>query len=114
MELKTQGGMYSGIANESDIIKAFQDDKKRGEFIILSKSEQVYIQAAGEGFGPYILEYRDGDEDNHFQCKRELPKPEVQAAFIEYLKGGHSWKSNLEWKRLYMSQSDEKPWWKFW
>jgi hypothetical protein len=114
MELQTEGGMYSGIAEESDIIRAFQDDKKRGEFIILSKSEQVYIQAAGEGFGPYTLEYREGDGYHHFQCTKELSKPDVQAVFIEYLKGGRSWKSNLEWKRLDMGQSDEKPWWKFW
>ncbi|MHC4088323.1 MAG: hypothetical protein ACYSWZ_21155, partial [Planctomycetota bacterium] len=98
----------------SDIIKAFQDDKSRGEFIILSQSKQVYIQAAGEGYGPYSLEYRDGDEYHHFQCSQELPKPQVQAAFIEYLKGGRSWLTDLEWKRLDMSQSPEKPWWKFW
>jgi hypothetical protein len=100
MELETEGGMYSGIAEESDIIEAFQDDKKRGEFIILSKSEQVYIQAAGEGFGPYTLECRDGDEDNHFQCTREMSKSEVQSVFIEYLKGDRSWMTNLEWKPL--------------
>ena len=103
MELQTQGGMYSGIADEPDIIRAFEDDEKRGEFIILSQGEEVYIQAAGEGFGPYTLEYRDGDEDNHFQCTRELSKPEVQSAFIGYLKGDPSWKSNLEWKPLDIS-----------
>ncbi len=114
MELETQGGMYSGIAKESDIIAAFVDDKKRGEFVILSKSEQVYIQAAGEGFGPYTLEYRDGDEDHHFQCTKELSKPDVQSAFIGYLKGDRSWKSNLQWKPLDTSENSEKPWWKFW
>jgi hypothetical protein len=114
MELQTEGGMYSGIADESDIIKAFQDDKSRGEFVILSKSEQVYIQAAGEGFGPYTLEYRDGDEYHHFQCPQELSKPEVQAAFIEYLEGDESFMTNLEWKRMEMGQSPDKPWWKFW
>ncbi|MHC4313813.1 MAG: hypothetical protein ACYSW3_15255, partial [Planctomycetota bacterium] len=87
----------------SDIIKAFQDDKSRGEFIILSQSKQVYIQAAGEGYGPYTLEFRDGDEDHHFQCTREMLKPEIQAAFIEYLKGDRSWMTNLEWKPLDMS-----------
>jgi len=100
MELETQGGMYSGIAKESDIIEAFEDDKKRGEFVILSQSEQVYIQAAGEGFGPYNLEYRDGDEDHHFQCTQELSKSDVQSAFIGYLKGDRSWKTNYEWKPL--------------
>jgi hypothetical protein len=103
MELETQGGMYSGIADESDIIRTFEDDERRGEFVILSKSEQVYIQAAGEGFGPYTLEYRDGDEDHHFQCTKELSKRQVEDAFIGYLKGDRSWKINLQWKKLDIS-----------
>ncbi|MHC4656723.1 MAG: hypothetical protein ACYS91_17155 [Planctomycetota bacterium] len=103
MKLQTEKGIYSRNVDESDIIKAFQDDKRRGEFIILSQSKEVYIQAAGVGFGPYSLEYRDGDEDHHFQCTKELSKPDVQSVFIKYLEGDESFMTTLEWKPLDMS-----------
>ena len=114
MRLETEGGVRKKEVLESDIVQAFQNDEKRGEFIILSQDDEVYIQAAGEGFGPYCLEYRDGDADHHFQCSRELSRAEVQSAFIGYFEGDESWKTTLEWTPLEMSPREDKPWWKFW
>ena len=114
MELETAEGIVNKNVVKSDIIQAFQSDEGRGEFIILSRSSQVYIQASGEGFGPYRLEYRDGDDDHHFQCSRELSKPEVESAFMKYFEGDELWKTTLEWKPLEMGQQGGKPWWKFW
>ncbi|MHC4744705.1 MAG: hypothetical protein ACYS8Z_22550 [Planctomycetota bacterium] len=114
MKLKTAGRIRNNNVTRSDIIQAFEDDKGRGEFIILSQSTQVYIQAAGEDYGPYILEYRDGGAHYHFQCSEELPKPQIQEAFIKYLEGDQSWKTSLEWKPLEMVEQESKPWWKFW
>ena len=114
MELQTADGIANNNVVKSDIIQAFQNDKYRGEFIILSQSEQVYIQASGEGDGPYYLEYRNGDDDHHFQCSRDLQKLEVQSAFIQYFEGDGAWKTTLEWNPLEMRQRGDKPWWKFW
>jgi hypothetical protein len=114
MKLETAERIYKDNVTKSDIIQAFQDDEGRGEFIILSQSDQVYIQAGGKDYGPYSLEYRDGDDYHHFQCSRELSKPEVESVFIKYFEGDESWKATLEWKPLEMEQQGDKPWWKFW
>jgi len=109
MELECAQSFSSGHATEEDIQRAFAEDKIRGEYIILSQADQVFMQAAGEDEGPYILEYRDGGGDHHYQCPHDLTKDQVQAAFLKYLAGDTSWQQDHEWQPLEM-----KPWWKFW
>ena len=114
MELKTASRISSKNVTEEELIDAFEDDVGRGEFIILSQSGEVYIQAAGEGDDPYVMEYREGDSDHHFQCTRKLSKANVQSAFMKYLRGDDSWKTDFEWKQFESEPSENKPWWVFW
>ena len=119
MKLETGARISSRDVTEEELVNAFEDDVGRGELIILSQAEEVFIQAAGEGDEPYLLEYREGDEDYHFQCARKVPKASVQSAFIKYLRGDESWKTDFEWKPLQevppeKGSSENKPWWKFW
>ena len=109
MRLETAERIVSSKVTEEELASAFQDDLGRGEFIILSQSDQVYIQASGESDGPYMMEYREGDADHHFQCIRDVSKENVQSVFMKYLKGDDSWETDVEWKRL-----ESKSWWKFW
>ncbi|MEN6424859.1 MAG: hypothetical protein ABFE13_05830 [Phycisphaerales bacterium] len=41
MRLETEGHIRVADATEDDIREAFQDDADRGEFVILSRSDQV-------------------------------------------------------------------------
>jgi|LSQX01.2.fsa_nt_gb hypothetical protein len=109
MKLECAQNFSSAYATESDIRNAFADDRRRGEFIILSDADQVFIQAAGEYDGPYILEYREHGADSQFQCTHDLTKAEVETAFLKYLRHDASWKTDFSWKKL-----ESKPWWKFW
>ena len=109
MKLETAERISSYNVTEEELINAFNDDEGRGEFIILSEREQVYIQASGEGDDPYIIEYREGDADHHFQCVEEISKEQVKSMFLKYLNGDDSWKSDCRWDKL-----ENKPWWKFW
>jgi len=109
MKLKCEGAISSAYAEESDIRKAFSDDQGRGDFIILSVADEVYIQASGEGDGPYTLEYREGGENRHYQCTRDVTKTEVESVFLKYLKQDITWITDFQWKKL-----ESEPWWKFW
>ena len=109
MKLECAGSLSSGNATEPEIRNAFADDHGRGEFIILSDAEQVFIQASDEGDGRYTLEYREGGDDRHFQCTCDVRKAEVEAAFLKYMKRDATWKTDFPWKKL-----DRKPWWRFW
>jgi hypothetical protein len=97
---------------EVDLRIAFANDAERGEFVILSEADEVYIQAAGEGDGPYTLEYRDGGHDRHYECTYQLDKAMVEWVFLKYLRHDETWRTQLEWRRLETSQS--KPRWRFW
>src|SRR4030095_6811795 len=66
MKLETADSYVFDQVTEEQLRDTFDDDKGRGEFVILSEKPEVYIQASGEGDGPYALEYRDGDADHHF------------------------------------------------
>jgi len=109
MKLECAGSISSGNATEAEVRRAFADDGGRGEFIILSQADEMYIQAAGEADDPYVMEYREGSDDRHFECTRELKKSEAEAAFLKYLKGDSTWKTDFQWKK-----QEKKPWWKFW
>jgi len=101
MNLECEGGMQAKSVTAQQLRQAFADDTARGEFIILSAQDQVYIQAAGEDEGPYELEYREGGDQTHFRCTDELTKQQVEAAFVKYLEGDASWRQDHRWEPLY-------------
>ena len=51
MELKTAEGLSITNVTEEELINMIQDDARRGEFIILIRREQEFIQAGG--FPPF-------------------------------------------------------------
>jgi len=87
-------------ATESDIISLFADDNTRGDFIVLSRSAQYYIQAAGDGNGPYILECRSGDAEHHFRSVESLSKQVVQNIFLKYLRKDEAFASACKWEKV--------------
>ncbi len=123
MELECEGTISAANATEADIRNAFADDAGRGEFLILSQAPDVYMQAAGEGDGPYALEYRQGNGDQHFHTTDEPTKAQVQSAFLKYLTNDPTWQQDFHWKKLELNawpkfpsfeNAPKKPWWKFW
>lgn len=100
MKLETEGYGKFVEANEHQLREVFQNDERRGEFVILSQQPEVYMQAAGEGDGPYSLEYRDGDGDRHFAAAGEHRKEDVLRAFLCYLAGDARWRSEFSWEKI--------------
>jgi hypothetical protein len=84
MKLETAQSLSSEQATVDDIRNAILDDKRRGEFIILSSGPQHYIQAAGD-CEPFHMEYRDGSEEEHYECPQDISRSELEAAFLSYL-----------------------------
>lgn len=99
MNLKTELSppIFNPIA--SDIHRLITDDQARGCFIILSQTDENYMQAAGEK-EPFILEYRDTSEEQNYQCLRRISRAELEMAFLKYLDGDTSWKTDFSWKKI--------------
>jgi|SRR6516164_7792430 hypothetical protein len=74
------------------------DDSRRGEFVILQVDKNTFLQASGEGDGPYVLEYKDGGQQ--FQALDAPTKDKVKEAFLDYLRGGSEWKTERQWRQL--------------
>ncbi len=74
------------------------------EFAILSDErhgDEYYIQAAGDDEGGYVLEYREGSEDQHFVCKDVgLSRERVLAAFQNYAEGDSRYKHDFQWEKM--------------
>ena len=100
MMLDTENSISHDPVSETQLREAFLDDAGRGHFIILSKQDEVFIQASGEGDGPYTLEYRQGDEDHHYEGGDDLDKNAVEQAFLWYLIGDTRWRTEYKWHLL--------------
>jgi hypothetical protein len=84
--------------DEQTLEEVFADESLRGEFLILEANGDTFLQASGEGEGPYTLEYKEAGKQ--FQVMGELTKQEVREAFLDYLHGGSAWRMEHEWKEL--------------
>lgn len=108
MKLECAGSISSIDVTDAEIRSAFKNDHDRGEFIILSKEDQVFLQAAGESDGPYTLEFREGSDEQHFQCERKLNKVEVESVFLKYLSGDTTYKADFKWSLLNSTDADDR------
>jgi hypothetical protein len=104
MKLESAGLCFDEVS-ERDIDEVFEDDAGRGEFVILQAGEGRYIQAAGEGEGPYVLEYREAGSDAQYRATQPLGKAEVKAVFLDCLRHGSSWKTDRDWKAIDVPRS---------
>lgn len=87
-------------ATEADIHRAFDNEGERGKYIILTAPNGDYIQAAGEGDGPYALEHRTAATDEHICAAADCTREEVRRAFLAFLRSDESWRASREWKPL--------------
>jgi hypothetical protein len=109
MKLETAERLWFAAVTEEQLGEAFRDDAGRGECIILSQQPDVFIQASGEDDGPYVMEYRDQDDDHHFRADTDLSKADVLRAFLWYLARDERWRTDFPWQK-----AAPRPWWKFW
>jgi hypothetical protein len=105
MKLCTLGSGEKRNITEKDLLAAFLDDEARGEAIYLESEDGASLLAAGEGFGPYTLEYFPSPRSGtHLRACDELKKQEIQDAMVDYLRGGSAWRESYPWREV----EDEK------
>ena len=77
-----------------DIVNLLNDGND--DFLILERSDQHFMQAVVGGPDSFILEFREGSADKHYQCK--VSKSVLLDAFSSYADGNNSWRSICEWE----------------
>lgn len=91
----------------ADVERVFYDNSF-GQFVILSISEESFIQAASDAtsfdrqhdYDPWVLEYRDGSTAKQFRARGDLSIEQVRQAFLSYLRGGDEWHRDFAWAEL--------------
>ena len=111
MKLTTEKGLSFKNVTEEQLKIAF-DDSSFGFFIILAQEPQRFIQAAvtTRHNSQYMVEYRNGDVQNHFQSTGYFSKEDIRKMFLWYLADDGRWLTEFEWKKVEI----KKPWWKIW
>jgi hypothetical protein len=96
--------------SEAEIIAEFNKfGEENDDFVVLSKNDMNYIQAApgdfeGEGL---VLEYQDGSLDRHFSASdTNISKELILSVFLAYLKGEDSWKDKFVWEKTILEEED--------
>ncbi len=96
---------------EAEIITEFNKfGAEEDDFVVLSKNDMNYIQAALSDFEEeegMLLEYQEGNLDKHFHATdTNITKDQVLAAFLLYLKADASWKEQFSWKKTVIEEDD--------
>jgi len=77
------------------------DQIQNDAFAILSQSEETYMQTAGDRQSGFVLEYQEGDLNNHYQAtNRQISLAEVTAAFMAFRRGLTDWKTRFTWEKI--------------
>src|SRR4051812_29418055 len=101
MGLFTIGTGRTPGVTEAQLLAAFEDDRARGEGLILEADDGSMLVAAGEGFGPYSLEFFPAERvGTHLKACDELKKDEVRAAMLDYVRGGSTWRESRAWREV--------------
>jgi hypothetical protein len=73
--------------------------KPGDSFVIASRGEQNYFEAAPEADGELTAEYREGDEDHHYRCVTN-DRSAVERALWSWATGAGDLRDLLRWERL--------------
>jgi hypothetical protein len=97
MRLETENGGTFQDPSDGEIAAALS---RLDGYAILSHDELTYLQAAGTSQDNFVLEYQEGDTEEHFACPDRLSLNQITTAFLAYAKGNPSWCSAFRWEKL--------------
>jgi hypothetical protein len=99
LSLQLESGKLIKNVTEADIERLIEEE----DFAILSRDDSTYIQCAEQSEPPYeyVLEYQNGSIQRHYRAVDEgIPLERVLAAFVNYLHGDESWRTDFRWEKL--------------
>ena len=100
MKIVTENGTEIENPSDADIRRVIESLNDSGNgFAILSTAEEHYMQTAGCMKDGFILEYREGSWDQHFQASTgSVQTSDVIRAMQQYAAGNESWRTSLTWE----------------
>lgn len=80
-------------------------------FAILAHGDQHYVQVAGSAQEGFVIEYREGGEDRHFEAVGPAASlGTAQDLFRRYAAGDESWRGVVAWQPWQSAGMPVSPW----
>ena len=101
MQLILEDGSTWHFPNPSAIRNALaQVDGTNNGFLILDRAESHFMQAAGAADTGFVVEYRAGDSDHHYEAGDGVSFEVAAALFESYAAGTDAWLTAVEWRKM--------------
>jgi len=101
LRLILENGTVVSDPNDGELADALATlDCQHYNFAILERSGPIYIQVACNETEGFMLEFQEGDCDNHYQVTEQASLRQVVKAFKQYAHNELSWKADFTWKWL--------------
>jgi len=100
MRLETENSLFPEGFTEGDLLGVLDDDRARGGFLILTADDGRFLQAAGQGWSPYTIEFFPEKNAKLYQQATNVNKDQIRSAFIDFLHGGSAWQSSFDWRQV--------------
>ncbi len=102
MRLILENGERWENPGRSDIDNALKSLGNSGNsFAILERSENEFMQIAGDAEGGFIIEYQSGSTDKHYQSEdHQIALEPAVETLASYAAKDRRWRSNHTWTKL--------------
>jgi hypothetical protein len=93
-------GIAVDVVTETQLVEALAAMASGDlEYVILEDGD-AFVQAAGDGAGPYALQFSPPSGAGMEQVRGGVPEGAMRAALLAYRRGDPGWRSPFEWSPM--------------
>ncbi|GEM_PF-384505 len=93
---------------EAETVRLAIANLASGQFIVLSRDDDHYIQVFHHDDGTYQLEYHDGAADSHFGTDPDdTTLDDVLGAFAAFLQQTDEWQTAWKWEKIELEDNND-------
>ena len=81
------------------VTKVVNDENYRGEFFILIKDDESFLQATGPNDQLHV-EYRDATTQEHFYCSSSITCDGLVSLCMRYINEEEHWNESYDWRPI--------------
>lgn len=99
MKIESAQRFHRDTVSRVDIDAVFSPDadQDRGEFVVLKDGSGGFVQAAGEGGGPFAVEWKSAD-GHYYSAGRRMTREQARDTFHAFLQQAGDIRNFADWK----------------
>ena len=111
MKLVLEDGKTSQVSYRDEIIRALATvGVSDNNYAILSQDKEIYIQTTGTVSKGFLIEYREGSEEEHYYSERkDISHEEMVNLILAYYDKRSDWKDAIKWETNNVASVKKEP-----